>query len=85
MNVREGIIPARCPGCYQLLDAATSMAPEHRPGPGDWTVCVYCAAVLVFDEECRAVTPTRVEIAVCPDEVLRIAAEVSQAPMRRQI
>ena len=35
-----------CPSCFQRLDAVTSMLDEHKPEPGDFSVCINCASVL---------------------------------------
>lgn len=39
-----------CPNCGELLDAATNaeLGHETQPKPGDFTLCVRCASVLVF-------------------------------------
>lgn len=42
-----------CPVCLQAVDAATDMAGDARPNPGDLTICAYCASVLEFDDELR--------------------------------
>jgi hypothetical protein len=41
----------QCPTCEECIDAATVMfaAPDIRPDVGDVTVCINCAAVLVFE------------------------------------
>jgi hypothetical protein len=38
-----------CPVCFTRLDAATAMEEDHKPEPTDFTVCCYCASVLMFD------------------------------------
>lgn len=46
---KEGVAPdARCPECQRLLDAATDVASDQRPRDGDWSICLYCQAFLVF-------------------------------------
>lgn len=43
--------PHPCPKCGKTLDAACSLHnPEARPTPGDVSICIYCAALLQFDE-----------------------------------
>lgn len=39
----------RCPYCEARLDAASHTTEKIAPKPGDLTVCMYCASVLVFD------------------------------------
>lgn len=39
----------RCPACSAVVDAATAMdGSDASPAPGDVTVCLYCARVLIF-------------------------------------
>ena len=42
-----------CPICFYKLDAATCVDGNARPKPGDLTVCINCAELLVFDESLR--------------------------------
>jgi hypothetical protein len=37
-----------CPLCFALLSGTTAMTNDKEPEPGDFTVCLYCAAVLIF-------------------------------------
>lgn len=57
------LAPSPCPNCKRQIDAATCPDDDTaRPDPGDWTVCFYCAAALVFDDELRlAFAPPEVE------------------------
>jgi transcriptional regulator with XRE-family HTH domain len=44
---------AQCPWCEHPLDAATSVPAdreERNPEPGDLTVCLECASLLMFDQ-----------------------------------
>ena len=44
--------PCNCPKCDMLLDAATDLSdPNNEPTPGDVTLCLYCDALLEFDED----------------------------------
>jgi hypothetical protein len=49
--------PRLCPECGTLLDAASAPKSDARPSPGDWTVCIHCAAALVFDTELKVQAP----------------------------
>lgn len=41
----------KCPACDTKLSAATCPTdPTHRPKPGDFTICIYCATTARFDE-----------------------------------
>lgn len=39
-----------CPVCKRRLEAATDLTGEVAPGVGDVTVCISCAAVLIFGD-----------------------------------
>jgi hypothetical protein len=42
-----------CPACSQLVDAARSVSLDDkptRPRSGAFTVCLYCATLLMFEE-----------------------------------
>lgn len=41
---------AVCPACHRKLDHAAPVDSEACPGPGDVSVCAYCAQVNVFVE-----------------------------------
>jgi hypothetical protein len=40
-----------CPKCMVMLDAATNASGHNAPVPGDFTVCINCAAILTFDTD----------------------------------
>ena len=40
-----------CPMCNHQLDAATCTTGDHKPAPGDLTVCIECATILEFDPD----------------------------------
>lgn len=44
------MIPCQCPTCGRTLDRAEQLQENEkiRPSPGDLTVCIGCAATLVF-------------------------------------
>lgn len=71
------ISPDRCPECAAPFDCATNVDGPGAPEPGDWTVCIHCAAVLVFDEQLRHRLPTPAERADTPDEVLRAVKAIA--------
>ena len=54
-----------CPVCLHLIDCASptkDIKDEHRPGPGDFSLCVYCAAFLRFDEKMILYSPSEDEV-----------------------
>jgi hypothetical protein len=52
MKFEEGVTtrtpPQFCPLCFTVLDAVASLETKKVPDPGDFTICLYCAAVLKF-------------------------------------
>jgi hypothetical protein len=52
--MRETRVPgARCLYCGTQLDAASSMFGDHKPSPGDATICLYCGHIMVFRKRGR--------------------------------
>ena len=44
--------PQFCPFCFQVIDAVSPAENAHIvPKPGDFTLCIYCAAILTFDAD----------------------------------
>lgn len=59
-----------CPVCGKKLDAATHVEKEEAvPGPGDISICLYCATVSVFDDNLKLKQMTNEEFAGLPEEV----------------
>lgn len=53
-----------CPKCGHTLNAASSIYdPEARPSPGDCTICIECASILLFDFQLRPVLANAAELA----------------------
>lgn len=49
-GVRTKVI--ECPACLEQMDGASAInsdEPKH-PKPGDFSVCIYCGAILRYDE-----------------------------------
>ena len=42
---------SRCPVCFGSTETETPVAHHAEPKPNDVAVCLYCAAVLVYDGE----------------------------------
>jgi hypothetical protein len=40
-----------CPNCGKRVDAAMSAEGDHKPSPGDITICMYCRHLCVFAED----------------------------------
>jgi len=53
-----------CPNCNELLTGSASFFDPHsRPKEGDANICVYCAAVLVFNADLTSHPATDAELA----------------------
>lgn len=84
-KLRDTCTPeCRCPWCGHQLDAAMAAdpaKPDAAPKPGDASVCISCAQVLVFTDELtlRASMPGEIE----PTPALRRAQEAVRALDRR--
>jgi nitrite reductase/ring-hydroxylating ferredoxin subunit len=51
-----------CPACGKRIDAATGVSLDDepaRPRSGSFTVCLYCATLLIFEESFASVCPLR--------------------------
>ena len=57
-----------CPNCHKVLDGAANTQGTGGPQPGDATVCLYCATILLFDAETRLRLPA-------PDELEHMKGE----------
>ncbi len=71
---------ASCPRCGARFTIA-SCSPKDKngkypPAPGDWSICLTCMGLLVFDEEMNMRVPTpREEVDMEEHEVLRLYRE----------
>jgi hypothetical protein len=50
---------ALCWHCDRMLDAASALEDHRDPVPGDVSLCMYCGAVAVFDDQLRLGRPTK--------------------------
>jgi hypothetical protein len=59
----ETILPEqRCSRCGYRMDATTSAFGEHKPKPGDVSLCMACGGVSVFTETLHMRAPTPEEL-----------------------
>lgn len=65
-----------CPTCGAMLNASTNAElQETGPVPGDATLCLYCATLLLFDDDLTLrVLTTEEEAALTLDDHQRLAA-----------
>lgn len=47
-----------CPKCGKRFDATSSAVGEHRPKPGDVTICIKCGGILFFKDDLTTRLPT---------------------------
>lgn len=72
MALTTGYRGANCPKCGKLLDAATSATGGVTPPrSGDLTVCIQCAAALVFTDDLRLRLMTGEEMRDAPKELFQ--------------
>lgn len=78
------INPSSCPKCGESMGGATSIRATGGPGSGDFTVCVYCGALLVYDEAIHLRLPTLEEEKLAETDVgLRIALGIARRTVER--
>jgi hypothetical protein len=51
-----------CPVCSRALDSASNLTGERKPTAGDYTICMYCFAVLRFDSDLHLVQVSQDEV-----------------------
>lgn len=77
-----------CPMCHHVLDAVAidPRAPRDRSQPGDFTICFYCAAILVFREGSRIDLPTVQEKGeIEKNPVLYVTLQMAQQKVLRSL
>jgi transcription elongation factor Elf1 len=71
--------PCTCLNCGHLLEEVTGVdtdGNERAPGPGDYTVCIKCGKLFMFDEDI-ALKP--IPISQCPDYLKKVVYTVQAA------
>jgi hypothetical protein len=75
-----------CPFCGHQLDAVTAGPenPDATPLPGDLTVCIQCAGLLVFDDQMKVRPPTSEEQAemLADPQVIRLVEAITGIQIR---
>ena len=73
-NPKDVEVPAqKCPGCGANLDVATQIAGESDTGevpqPGAYSMCAYCAQVIIMRDDMRWHVPSLSELASLPADI----------------
>lgn len=65
-------VPAVCPECGDVHDCQSNASPDDTrpPVPGDFTVCLNCGEVMVFDDALRPRRSTLEERSEAPDMLM---------------
>jgi len=59
----------RCPACLKTLDGATHPSGNSLPTSGDVSVCAYCSAPLIFNDDLTLRTLTIFDYAALPPDL----------------
>lgn len=69
--------PQLCPSCGYTLDGHTNTSGSGGPGPGDFTICLACAAIMRYDEGMKVYAITLEEVPEeCRSQVEKVIAAV---------
>ena len=92
-RVRERNTGNTCPRCGKLIDGSTCVDDEElpevpQPKPGDVSICTYCGAMCLFDEQLRSRLMTRaqrrrIERDPRAKELMKIVEQISAGYRRR--
>lgn len=64
---------SKCPVCGKILDTASSIDGDHTPSPNDITLCMYCAALLIFNKDMTmSKCPYHIVEKLPPDVILKL-------------
>lgn len=75
---------AECPICFYEMDAATSLEePNAKPRVGDFSLCINCGALLVFEERTQLRQATDDDMQhLRPDQKAKV--QIAQKIIREQ-
>jgi Zn ribbon nucleic-acid-binding protein len=78
MNLTDTRVPvSKCPVCGEPNDMAASIEADVTPKPGDFSVCLECGHVMVYDYELKLREPTSADlIEIAGDKKLLFATQV---------
>ena len=78
MNKSSPIPEQTCNFCHYRMDATTDAFGEATPKPGDYSICLNCGKIGVFDENLVVQKPTPEE-----QDAINKHAQVTHAQMAR--
>lgn len=72
----------KCPTCSRKIDANANMSgpDDATPEPGDFAVCIFCGAVLIFNDQLERKIAKDADI---PIEIRELLARIEYA--RRKV
>ena len=75
-----------CPNCGKPLDAAMSTEGDHKPSPGDMTICMDCRHLCAFAEDMslRELTDDEVVVVAGDKRVLRAMKALGDLERRKE-
>lgn len=80
----ERLPPAPCPACHEVQNAATCIDDDvARPKPNDFSVCINCGEVLLFNDDMTVRRAELNDLMNVPADV-RYEIGVAQEIVRRQ-
>jgi hypothetical protein len=53
---------SRCTNCGEENDGALGIGVDKSPRPGDYSLCIECGHLMVFDEQLKVRDPTSAEL-----------------------
>ena len=51
IGTSQKVAPSACTACGKVLDGCSSVDGEHKPKPGDITVCISCGHLMAFADD----------------------------------
>jgi len=75
--MKEHLMPlSLCPSCGKELDASSEFGGAGKPKPNDLSICLYCGAFLVFNENMTLRMLEPEELAALPHDLRNTMIEV---------
>lgn len=58
---KQKITESKCLKCGKLLDGCSAVENEAKPKKGDFSICIKCGNIAVFDNDLKLRKPTKKE------------------------